>query len=234
MTRSTLPAWNLGHTTGPLRWARFADADDTPADGADTSDKDEDSGDEDPQGDESDDGSDEDGEEPEGSDKLGDAGKRALDSMKAKWKAERKARQDLQAKLDAASNKDDDGAAQATRDALAKANTRIIRSEVRAAAAGKLTDPKDALRFLDLDQFEVDEDGAVDEDEIADAITDLLTKKPYLAAQGERRFKGSADGGPRKESRPKQVTRSDLDRMSPQEINKAIDEGRLFDLLKSK
>ncbi len=66
---------------------------------------------------------------------------------------------------------------------LAKANRRILRSEVKAAAAGKLADPNDALHMLDLDQFEVDDDGNVDEDEIATAIADLLEKKPYLAAQ---------------------------------------------------
>ncbi|MET7395611.1 hypothetical protein ABZS66_19185 [Dactylosporangium sp. NPDC005572] len=63
-----------------------------------------------------------------------------------------------------------------------KANARIVRSEVKAAATGKLSDPKDALVHLDLGQFEVDDDGDVDEDAIAEAIDDLLKKKPYLAA----------------------------------------------------
>ena len=95
--------------------------------------------------------------------------------------------------------------------ATAKANARILRSEVRAAAAGKLADPKDALRFLDLDQFEVDEDGEVDEDEIADAIEDLVKRKPYLAAaQGGngKRFQGRGDGGTRPrppKARPKSL-----------------------------
>jgi hypothetical protein len=229
MTRSTLPAWNLGHTTGPLRWARFADADGAPVDGGTDAAEEPEGSDEDPSGETGDDA--EQDEDPEGSDKLGDPGKKALESMKAKWKAERKARQDLQAKLDKA---DPDKDSERERAVTEKANQRILRSEVKAAAAGKLADPKDALRFLDLTKFEVDEDGDVDEDEIADAIADLLTKKPYLAAQGERRFKGSADGGVRKESRPKQVTRTELGRMTPAQILKAQDEGRLADLLKSK
>lgn len=68
--------------------------------------------------------------------------------------------------------------------AVAKANDRILRAEVRAAATGKLSDPSDALTFIDMTQFDVDDDGEVDQEEIAQAITDLITKKPYLAAQG--------------------------------------------------
>ena len=94
--------------------------------------------------------------------------------------------------------------------ATAKANERIIKAEVRASAAGKLTDPKDALKFLDLSKFEVDADGNVDSDEIDDAIADLLKDKPYLAvlAQSDgKRFKGSGDGGakPNKPTRPRSL-----------------------------
>jgi hypothetical protein len=79
--------------------------------------------------------------------------------------------------------------------AIAKANDRIVRAEVKVAATGRLADPADALAFLDLTQFEVDDDGNVDEDEVRDAITNLLKKKPHLAAQGGRRFQGGGDGG---------------------------------------
>lgn len=81
--------------------------------------------------------------------------------------------------------------------ALAEANQRIVRSEVKAAAGGKLADPQDAVRFLDLTEFEVDEAGDVDTDAIAAAIDDLVKKKPYLSAQGGKRFQGSGDGGHR-------------------------------------
>ncbi len=176
---------------------------------------------------ESDEGADDDN--PDGADQLGDPGKRALDEMKAKWKAERKARQDLQAKLDQAGQQKDDPGAKAAQEAVAKANARIVRSEVRAAAAGKLADPKDALKFLDLDQFEVGEDGDNADDDIADAIDDHISKQPYLAAQSRK--KGSMDGGVRNESRPRQLTRADLGRMSPEEIEKARKQGRLKTLM---
>ncbi|OZF25171.1 hypothetical protein CH296_28085 [Rhodococcus sp. 14-2496-1d] len=47
-----------------------------------------------------------------------------------------------------------------------------------------LADPADAPRFIDLDQFEVGENGTVDATAIADAIKELVEDKPYLAAQG--------------------------------------------------
>lgn len=133
---------------------------------------------------------DDDGDEdyPDGADKLGDAGKKALDTMKAKLKAERQKRIAAEGRVHELENGDDDEDAktrrQAESDALAKANARIVKAEVRAAAAGKLADPADALNFIDLTEFEVGEDGDVDQDDIAEAIDDLLRRKPYLAAQG--------------------------------------------------
>lgn len=129
-----------------------------------------------------------DGEEPDGDgvDALGDAGKQALDRMKAKLKAATERARIAEAKAAAAGDADENDTIrrEAEAAALAKANSRIVRAEVKAAAATRLADPADAFNFLDLDSFEVDDDGDVDQDEIADAITDLLARKPYLAAQG--------------------------------------------------
>lgn len=180
------------------------------------------------------------GDEPDGADQLGDAGKKALQATKEKWKAERDRRRKAEQEL-AESRKgtasDGDGMdpekvrTAAEQAATAKANQRIVKAEVRAAAAGKLADPKDALRFIDTEQFEVDDSGDVDTEEIAEAIEDLLRSKPYLAAQG-RRFQGTADGGARKSaSRPTQLSRDDLKRMSEEQIVQAKAEGRLDDAL---
>jgi hypothetical protein len=177
-----------------------------------------------------------------GTDALGDAGKKALDSMKARWKEERDARrklekdlEDLRAPKPAGADDKPDAAEikrQATRDANAKANARILRSEIKAAAAGKLADPADALAYLDPKLFEVDDNGDVDAEEISDAIEDLLTRKPYLAAKAVSRFQGTGDGGAaRKASGPSQLTRKDLDGMSPEAIVKAKREGRLKSIL---
>ncbi len=143
----------------------------------------------------------------EGATALGDAGKKALDAMKADRNAARlaeKAANDRLAALEAQIEGREAEhaatlAAQAVKDeALSAANQRILKAEVRAQAASKLNDPKDALLYLDLSGFEVGEDGEVDGDAVAAAIDKLITDKPYLAAQGTR-FKGEADGGARKE-----------------------------------
>lgn len=118
----------------------------------------------------------------DGAEELGDKGKQALDRMKERLRAERTKR--LAAEQALADKDGTDQAKRLERSALAKANERILRAEVKAAAAGKLHHPEDSLRFLDLSAFDVDDDGQVDADAIDDAINDLLAKRPDLAAQG--------------------------------------------------
>lgn len=179
-------------------------------------------------------------DEPEGAEQLGDAGKRALDAMKARLRAEKGKRRALETERDtllSGAKKDgepnaDEIRRDAEKAASAKANTRIVRSEIRAAATGKLADPKDALTFLDLSKFEVDDNGEVDSEEVADAIDELIKNKPYLAAATAKRFQGTGDGGAaRKAGGVKQVTEAELKTMTPDQIVKAQNEGRLSDLL---
>lgn len=167
------------------------------------------------------------GVEPEaekvpGEEALGDPGKKALDTMKAERQAAKEDARKEKARADALQAKLDGREAEFTAEqerrrvedaALAKANGRIVRSEMKAAAKGVLADPADAFKFIDLDQFEVDNDGNVDEAAIAAAIAQLVKDKPYLAAQGGKRFQGDADGGARKDAGPTQLTQADLDRM---------------------
>lgn len=179
--------------------------------------------------------------DPEGTEALGDAGKKALDAMKAERRQLKAELRYLRSKLEAASQPkpSEDGKtdadairAEAKREATAAANERILKAEIRAAAAGKLADAADAFKFLDLSEFEVNDNGEIDADEINDAIADLVKSKPYLAAEPPKRFQGSADGGARNGgSGPSQLTRDDLKRMSPAEISKARKEGRLDRLM---
>lgn len=76
----------------------------------------------------------------------------------------------------------------------AKDNTaKLVRAEVRAAAAGVLADPADAIHLLgDLAEFEVD--GEVDTKAIKRALDRLVQTKPYLSAQPGN---GSGEGGAR-------------------------------------
>lgn len=182
-----------------------------------------------------------------GDEPLREAGTRALAAEKARRKAEADRRRTAEARIaelerEIAAGKGDGTPdadqirREATTAATARANERILRSEIRAAAAGKLSDPRDALRFLDLAKFEVDEDGQVDEDEIADAIDDLVKSKPYLAATAttKPRFEGTGDGGARKApTGPRQYTEADVKKMTPEQIDEAHRKGQLRDYLGS-
>lgn len=176
-----------------------------------------------------------------GAEALGDKGKQALDRMKAdrnaardEAKAGREALAALQARIDGKEAEHAAEKTQADRDkaALAKADDRIRSAEVRRAATGKLANPMLALKLLDLSEFEVKDDGSVDDAAISAAIDALLEENPGLGAQGVKRFQGNPDGGTRKESRPTQLTESDLKSMSAKEINEARRSGRLDTILK--
>ena len=171
---------------------------------------------------------------------LGDAGKKALDAMKARVKeAERlarEARNELAKSKEDAALKDkpaDEQAIEKARneakaEARAESDKRILKSELKAAAKGVLADPTDAALYINLADFTVSDDGEVDSDALNDAIAELIKNKPHLAAGKQSRFDGAADQGAKgKESKPQQLTREDLSRMSPQEIVTAQNEGRL-------
>lgn len=186
-------------------------------------------------------------EKVDGEDALGDKGKKALDAMKAERNAAkdeaRKIREEFEALRAKVEGKEAEYKAEqekraAEREALSKANERILKAEVRAAAAGKLSDPADALRFIDLSSFEVGDDGEVDASAITSAISDLIESKPYLAAQSGKKFQGSADGGTRNGgTQPSQLSKADVERLYAEgrhtEIVQAKAEGRLSDYLAS-
>lgn len=164
------------------------------------------------------------GDEPvEGEEHLGDPGKKALDRMKAQLKAEKAKNRELRAKYEPKEPRE--------AEADMRFHKKVLRAEIKAAAKGELQDPNDAYRFLDLDQFEVTSDGDVDEEEVADAIADLLRRKPYLGKRESKpKGQGSLEGGVRNESVPAQLSRADLARMTPQAILAADAKGLLKDL----
>lgn len=172
----------------------------------------------------------------DGEDALGDPGKQALDRMKAERKAAVEARKDAEAKLAEAlakiEGKEKEFAEEQARRkveaaALEKANDRIRKAEVRAAAAGVLNDPADALHYLDLAEFEVSDDGDVDRDAIKAAVQSLVKSKPYLAAQGG----GTVFESPSAHrENVAQITRDQLKGMTPEQIVQAKREGRLKSL----
>lgn len=178
-------------------------------------------------------------ETSEGADGLGDAGKKALDAIRADLKAEKaRARQfetELQKLRDADALKDKSetereialAKQEATREANAKANERILKSDIRAEAKGKLADPNDALVYLKLSEFTADDEGNYDPEDIASAISDLLAKKPYLASKNPVvKF----DNGKTGNAPLGQLTKGDLAGMKPEDIVAARKAGRLKSL----
>lgn len=119
-------------------------------------------------------------------------------------KADKKRADDLQAELDKVKEKTqseqekaiDAAKAEGRTEALTVANKRVVKAAVKVAAAGKLADPSDAASLLDLEQFEVNADGDVDQKKVDAAIDRLLEEKPHLAAKGARPS-GDGGGGPR-------------------------------------
>jgi hypothetical protein len=182
---------------------------------------------------------DDDGQGDGDTDQLGDAGKKALDSMKGRWREERDRRKALEARiaeLEQGSGKKDDGdLVQAIAKAKAEAKAETLRERVldriEAKAARLFADPEDAVALLGRRADEFIDGDKIDSDEIAEALEGLLKKKPHLAATAQKRFAGSADGGARKGSKPDQLTRDDLKKMTPAAIVKAQEEGRLNDLM---
>jgi len=133
---------------------------------------------------------------------LGDAGKKALDLMKAERgaaqrdaKAAAKERDALKAELDKAreaSQTDQDKALDQARkeadktardEVTARFTAALVRANVLAAAGGRLADPSDAVRLIDLDQFVLNDSLDVDRDAATKAVDDLIAAKPYLAAE---------------------------------------------------
>lgn len=127
--------------------------------------------------------------DPEGTEDLGDAGKKALDTMKAKWRAEQKRARDAEAKL-AAREAPKDGdelspeqiKAAARAEALAELRAPLFQTQTKAAAmALGFNDPTDALLLVNATDFEVGSDGTFDADELNDKLSEVLAAKPYLA-----------------------------------------------------
>lgn len=183
---------------------------------------------------------------PEGAEQLGDRGKKALDAMKGKWQKERDARKalaDQVAKLTAGKGNDDTGQPdpeEIRKQARAEATAEVLRDraldKVETKAARLFADPEDARALLAGRVDEFVDNGQVDTDAIEEALADLLSKKPHLAAATAKRFQGSADGGARNgKSKPSQLSRDDVTRLARQgkhaEIEKARVDGRLDDLL---
>lgn len=179
-------------------------------------------------------------------DALGDAGKKAIDAMKEKWRAERDARKAAEDKLAAATKPKPAEGEPLDVDALRKqirdeSRAEVLREraldKIEAKAAGRFKDPEDALLRLGRNVDEFIDGDKIDLAAIEDALAELLTKRPdFGVTQSEpKRFKGTADGGAKGTAGKPQLTQADVERMSAAKdyagIAKARSEGRLNTLL---
>ena len=148
--------------------------------------------------------------DPEGADKLGDAGKKALDKMKAdkaaakrEAAAEKKRADELARKVQEFEDRDKTELDKATAraEAAAKraeaATARAVKAEVKALAAD-FTDVDDALVNLNAKLADyADDAGEIDTDAIEADLADLLERKPHLRKQGK-----GPDPDPKKSPKP--------------------------------
>jgi len=120
---------------------------------------------------------------------------------------------------------------EAAAEATTAANARLVRAEIRAAAATRVKNPALAVKLIDTSAIEVDDDGEVDADALASAIDTLLADYPELAVTAPG-F-GSADQGAKaRTAAPTQLSKNDLESMTPQQIDTARKSGRLDNLLR--
>lgn len=114
-----------------------------------------------------------------------------------------------------------------------KANEKLLKTDVLAAAKGVLSDPSDALRFLNLSEFEV-KDMETDSKAISEAIAELVQERPYLAVKDDAKKWSNSEAGPKDKRADRQLSRDDLAKMTPEEINAAEQKGLLVNLLSGK
>lgn len=120
------------------------------------------------------------------------AKKSAADASAAAEKAREKTLTESEKAIEAARKE----AAETARSEAATAyQQRLASAELRAAAGGRLKDPADAARFIDLADLEFDKNGDLDSKAATAAVDRLLKEKPYLAQGVPQR--GTADGGNR-------------------------------------
>jgi hypothetical protein len=169
---------------------------------------------------------------------LGDAGKKALDAMKAKWRAERDRSRKLEQDLAAAKKPPADAGAkpdleamreQARDEARGESLRERVLDKIEAKAARLFSNPEDARLFL-ADKADDFIDGkTVDVEAIGEALADLLKERPYLGVtQGDaKRFKGTVDGGPRGEAGKPQLTKADVEKLARDGKHAEIEQARV-------
>lgn len=149
------------------------------------------------------------------------------DDLKAKAGRLDELEQQQMGELEKANKRSADLEQQLAEATAARKDSLLRAAVVSEAAKRNVIDPDAALALVDRSLLEFGDDGAPTN--IADAMDQLLKAKPYLVGGGATR--GSADQGARgSESGKGQLSRDQLQTMTPEQIVKARREGR-FDAL---
>lgn len=187
----------------------------------------------------------EEGGTAEGEEALGDAGKRALEALRADLKAEKARRKAAETDLAAAKAATEGTGSEQTpsveqlrEQALAQARAETLNERaldrLEARAAKQFHDPADARAYLASRVGEFVDGSQIDTAAIDEALSELLASKPYLgtAATARPKFEGTGDGGARKGAEGvRQLGKADIARMSPEAIVAAQKAGQLDEYL---
>lgn len=164
------------------------------------------------------------GDDPEGEENLGDGGKSAIVKERDKAKAARAALtpwkqlsrefgtpEEIRAKLNGSTdNADVEAVRTESNKRVESMRQQVVKFGVYALASELTVDPDAAVRLLDLASFEVDENGKIDEDEVRDALTDLVDRKKYLRKTPERTRRAPAPD-PSQGNPPKKVAAGSIE-----------------------
>lgn len=206
-------------------WWRYSDGTLLPviAGGADDDGDTDDAGDDDEgDGDTTDDtDSGGDGDDTDDDEPLGPKGKKALDAEKARRRKEaerrrsaetraRELEQQLEKLKKSGDDKDAPDADAIREEARREAQRETLRDRtldrIEARAGSKFADPEDARAILAARVEDFIDGSDIDNDAIAEALDELLEKKPHLAVKGRRKFDGGADGGAKKDKKKPAAT----------------------------
>lgn len=165
---------------------------------------------------------------------LGENGMKALKSERQSRKAAERRITELENQISdlgksTAEQELDRVRAEAATETRSQLSASIVHLAVKQLAQAKGVSADLAARLIDTAKVEVGVDGSVDSEALETQLDELVEKFPELGAKSK--VFGSADQGARSLAAVNQVTRADLDNMTPAEITQARREGRLDDLL---
>ena len=118
---------------------------------------------------------------------------------------------------------------QAVNEVKSQYHTRAVRDAARAAAAGKWVNPDQATALVDLSDLDPDDDGF--DTQVANRLDAYLADNPHLAVPTDTPSASGDAGSRTSPQKAEQLTQTDLERMTPDQIVKAKADGRLDDLL---